>query len=439
MANKEKNVMEYGAAGKAMYHLVAFVEGYDQQIISVCMRAFEMTLGFSQSNLSLIKTIETMAVLGCSLFWGYLADKFDPNLVLGAGLLIAGFTSVMLGTSSLLPVVLGLRFLHGFGMASINPSTHKVISSQHRVTSTSGAYGGVQAMNCIGRLFSAFLTALVASKLLYGHHGWRTCYVLLGYVWILLGTAVSFFMTGKGIIALPKEKRLWDSFTTVFGMKTSYIIIITLFVSEAPLAAFNYMVLYLQYLGVSDIMAGVACAVTLIGGAVGSVAGGEVIKAIDKVCDKYGMLVSGIVVVCLRLVVCFFFFLGPSPQGKLLWYHYLELALLGASLVSISGVDKPIIKNINDQASQAISAAIVRCIAGVMSSVILYQVAGYLSEKVFGYVKSTQKFAEMDPAFMAKNASALRNSMMYIIVGGTILNIICYVAMCFTYKDEKKS
>ncbi|GBE60438.1 major facilitator superfamily member protein [Babesia ovata] len=379
--------------------------------------------------------------------------------------------------------ILFLRFLHGFGFACVYPVQQKIVAEstmskeeedkkkaaqQQGKGGPSGPSGQsedaaskkkkeskeaskkftiFQALNCIGRLLCAVITTLIAKKVLLGYYGWRTSYVVLGYVWILFAIAIVFGMDLKACNknkASPKHsgefsKRILDAFGAVFGCRTAGISIFTLFIAEAPMCAFNYMTIYLQYLGVSDTMAGVAIAITLIGGAAGSGAGGVIIEKIAGKFQDFGELSSGMVVMGIRLVVCLLFFLGKAPCGKLLWYHYVELATLGATLVTVGGVDRAIMKDSIDDQHQATGSAIIRTISGISSSIILYQVSAYLTEKVFGYVPSRESFETMATEVKERNAEALRKSMMYIILAGTALNVLCYVAMCFTYKEDRMS
>ncbi|GBE59464.1 major facilitator superfamily member protein [Babesia ovata] len=184
-------------------------------------------------------------------------------------------------------------------------------------------------------------------------------------------------------------------------------------------------------------MAGVAIAITLIGGAAGSGAGGAIIDKIAENVDKYGELASGIAVMVVRLIVCLLFFLGKAPCGKLQWYHYVELATLGGTLVTVGGVDRAMLKKSIEKKHQATASAIIRTISGISSSIILFQVSAHLTEKVFGYVPSRESFETMEAAVKERNAEALRKSMMYIILAGTLLNALCYIAMFFTYEGDK--
>ncbi|CDR95779.1 hypothetical protein BBBOND_0209320 [Babesia bigemina] len=472
-ANSKKGT--YGPLAQALYFLVSFFEGYDQQVLSMCMRAFELTLGFSQSQLSTLATVSTMSRMGCCIIWGLLADAHESQYVLGAGLLVMGLASIFLSSASHYKIVF-LRFLHGFGFACVYPVQQKIVSestdskeAEEAAKKVEGAqnqgkkpdetskkkeskaaskiFNYLQALNCIGRLLCAVITTIIARKVLLGYYGWRTSYVVLGYVWILFGISIVFGMKlercdDKNNSANSEERfiqRISGAFSAVFNCKTAGISIFTLFIAEAPMCAFNYMTIYLQYLGVSDTMAGVAIAITLIGGAVGSVAGGIAIEKFAKTLPDYGELISGCIVMIVRFVVCLLFFLGKLPCGKLLWYHYVELATLGGTLVTVGGVDRAIMKDSIDDNHQATASAIIRTISGISSSVILFQVSAYLTEKVFGYVPSRESFDIMATEIKERNAEALRKSMMYIILAGTLLNTLCYIPLFFTYKTERKS
>ncbi|GBE60184.1 major facilitator superfamily member protein [Babesia ovata] len=450
---------DYDTLGQALYNLVSFIEGYDQQVLSMCMRAFELTLGFSQSQLSTLATVSTMSRMGCCLIWGLLADKHESNYVLGAGLLVMGMASIVLSSASQYRSILFLRFLHGFGFASVYPAQQKIVSDSHVSSKVSGVFTTLQALNCIGRLLCAVITTIIARKVLLGYYGWRTSYVVLGYVWILFGIGIVFGMKSTphkegdktpGAVSQVQQdgdansadskNTLTDliatAFTEVFTSRTAWISIFTIFIAEAPMCAFNYMTIYLQYLGVSDTMAGVAIGITLIGGAAGSGAGGKIIDKLASLWKGYAEPTSGAIVMIIRYVVCLLFFLGPAPNGRLLWYHYVELAILGSTLVTLGGVDRPVMKNAIERDHQATASAIIRCISGIASSVIFFQISAYLTEKVFGYVPSRESFETMAAEVKEKNAEALRKSMMYIILAGTTLNLVCYAALFFTYRED---
>ncbi|CDR93768.1 Putative sialic acid transporter [Babesia bigemina] len=437
--------VEHDAVGKSLYSLVSLVEGFDQHMLCMCMRAFEASLGLNQSQLSTLMTVSNISRLGCCLIWGLLADKYKLNHVFAAGLLWMGIFSIIQSSTSDYKSIIILRILHGFAFACIYPVQQKIVAEDYSDVSCNLIFGTMQALNCIGSLVCAVVTTRIARQVILGHYGWRTAYVVLGYVWILFGIAIMYGMTrGKSEKERCNAKDKTDvkevievAFSAVFYCKTAGISIFTLFVAETPTCAISNMALYLQYLGVSDAMAGVAVATTMIGCALGSGVGGLIIKYISENYERRGELYSGIAVLVIRLILCLLFFLWKPPCGTLCWYHYMELAAFGGTLVTVGGVDRALLKKAIEDKCQATAAAVIRTISGIASIVILFQISTYLSENVFGYIPSTAPFETMQVSIKHRNAEALKLSMMYIIVAGTILNIFCYVALlCYAPERE---
>ncbi|GFE55185.1 major facilitator superfamily protein [Babesia ovis] len=436
--NSGKAQFEYTIFGKLIYHLVAFLEGYDLQVVSVCMRAFEMSLKFSPSKLSTMVTVDSMGLLGGAVIWGTLADIFQCQFLVAGAAMLTGIANILLASASDYKTVLVLRFIHGFGVGAVNPVQPKIVSSSVPTNNHPLSYGLLLAMSCTGRVFSAILTTLAASKIWYGHNGWRICYIVLGYIWIFMGSVA---LVGMKASVADKNGSggQWDNLGKAFRKLTMYIIILVFFVSDAPFCAFTYMVMYLQYLGVSDIMAGVAVAVTLIGIAVGAGGGGRIISLVGEKYDNYGLLASGVVCLIIRFGACAFLFLGPAPKGKLLWYHFLVYFTIGATMVTLGSVDRTILSNIVHKDIQATAAAVVRSVAGIASSVVLYPLAGRLAEKVFKYTPSSEALDKMTDVVKKKNADALRKTMMYIMLIGTAINAALYLLAMIKCKEDKEN
>ncbi|KAK1937967.1 putative transporter [Babesia divergens] len=353
-------------------------------------------------------------------------------------MLISGMVCILLGNALSYPVILSLRFLHGFAMACAAPAMQKIITDSVESTEHSTYFGFCHSVSCLGRLISAVVTTYTSMAMFLGRHGWRMCYCILGYVWIIMGTFVVFFMKPNPESKDSKTDFL-EAITATFKGSTSYLLYFAIYMSDAPLGAFVYMISYLQYTGLSDIMAGVGCATAVIGGFIGGASLGKLITLCHNSNDKYGRLSVGTVIVASRIPIALAIFRGPMPTGgRLAWFHYLEFGLLGASLVAVSSVDRPIIADIVDQKFQASANAIYRSFAGIPSSATFVPLCGFLAERVFGYTPTTESVHTMPAELKALNARALGDSMMYIICVGTAINVVCYVAMLFTYPGDSK-
>ncbi|GBE62617.1 major facilitator superfamily member protein [Babesia ovata] len=443
-ASKKVNA-DYGVFGQVLYHLVSFTEGYEQQVLYMCVRTFQSTLKFSKRQLTMLVTVSIMSRMCCSLVWGLLADAFETNLVLAAGLLFMGIASIFLSSASHYSAILFLRFLHGAAFGCVYPVQQKIISdSEDDGSNSSSTFTRLHALNTIGRMLCAVLTTEAAQNILLGYIGWRVSYIVLGYVWISIGIAIIFAMQTKEDISTPYEsiqkftEQISGAFKAVFASWSAFLSIFTMLIAEAPMCTLPYMITYLEYLGVSDLKVGVAIVVTTIGGAAGTAAGGIVIDKITSTHKDYGELIAGIVVMGVRLIVCLLFFMSPAPDGRLLWYHYIEFAILGATLVTVGGVDRPIMRKAIEDKYQATASAIIQCISGISISVSFVEIFAWVSEKLHGYVPSNKPLEAMDDGMKDRNTEALRKSTMYIIVIGSLLNIACYGALFGRYKEDKK-
>ncbi|KAK1936819.1 putative transporter [Babesia divergens] len=245
----------------------------------------------------------------------------------------------------------------------------------------------------------------------------------------------------KGSTSESKDSKtdFLEAITATFKKPSSYLLLFTIYISDAPFGAFVYMISYLQYTGLSDIMAGVGCATALIGGFIGGASLGKLITLCHNADQNYGRLSVGTLIVASRILIVIAIFRGPMPTGgKLAWFHYVELALFGASLVTVSSVDRTIIADIVTKDFQASANAIYRSFAGIPSSATFVPLCGFLAERVFGYTPTTESVHTMPAELKALNARALGDSMMYIICVGTAINVVCYVAMLFTYPNDSK-
>ncbi|CDR95298.1 hypothetical protein BBBOND_0204560 [Babesia bigemina] len=443
----EKQTEDYGTFGQVLYHLVSFTEGYEQQVLYLCMRLFESTMGFTKQQQTMLMTVSIMSRLCFSLVWGLLADAFETNLVMSAGLLFMGIASILLSSTSRYSSILFLRFLHGAAFGCIYPVQQKIISDRDDDddrNSSSSTFTRLHALNCIGRMLCAAITTEAAQNILLGFIGWRVSYIVLGYVWISIGIAIIFVMTTPKELISPYNsmmgviQQISGAFSAVFTNWSAFLCIFTMLIAEAPMCTLPYMITYLEYLGVSDLKVGIAIVVTTIGGAAGTAAGGIVIENITSMHKDYGELIAGIVVMGVRLIVCVLFFVSPAPDGRLMWYHYIEFAVLGATLVTVGGVDRPIMRKVIEDKYQASASAIIQCISGISISISFVEIFAYVSEKLHGYAPSTQAIDDMDAALKDNNTEALRKSTMYMIVIGSLLNIACYGALFATYKEDKK-
>ncbi|KAK1444682.1 multiplied multi-transmembrane transporter-like protein [Babesia gibsoni] len=437
---------KYGTFAIVLYHVCAFVTACDLQTVVIFMRAFEVDLGLSPSSLSVMKTAEFVSGTVCSPIWGLLVDRFVVNHVYPAGAFLGGVICILLACVSNYPFIIFLRILHGFALAGWGPIIHKIIIDS-RPNSEVGLYYGIYiAVMCAASLIFLCCGSQLALTTIAGYYGWRFCYVLFGVIWFIIGILVYFYLipVDDGIFmkrhvslcgVKAEMKALVRSIRQVTHVSTFWILVLVTMASDAPAAIALYLMMYLQYCGLSDVIAGVACAVIAVGTFFGVIIGGFVADSWHKKSEKYGRIAIGTIVVVMRLIVISLLLCIPI-KDSLKWYNWIELALFGVSALTFANVDRPMLAAVVPRENQALGVALIRVIGDLPSWAVYLPLIGFMSEKSFGYVKTRELVEDMDPLIRDGNATALRKSMVYVACFGVLCNLFLYAAMVFTYPDD---
>ncbi|GBE60188.1 major facilitator superfamily member protein [Babesia ovata] len=339
--------------------------------------------------------------------------------------------------------ILALRVIHGCALGCTPPTTQKLITLSTDEKSHAAAFGMLHCVACLGRLVSAVLVTYVSGLQIAGYPGWRACYLALGAVWLAMSGITVFFLkpvNGEDIpVSMEERGSIMDTLRAIFKTATCKLLLFVVFISDAPFCAFAYIILFLQYSGVSDMKSGITCGLTLVGGCLGGGLGGFIVDWCHKKSADYGRLHAANVIMLIRLAASVALFMGPAPDGDVSWYHVIELMILGASLMTVSSIDRPILASVVPKKYQASAAGLIRCIAGVLSTICFLPLCGFLAEKAFGYEPSSAPISSMLRSTRVNNGEALRKSIMYLLLIGTAINAMCYAAFFFTYPQDSKA
>ncbi|KAK1444096.1 multiplied multi-transmembrane transporter-like protein [Babesia gibsoni] len=449
MDTDKRPLRHYGPLASVLYHVCVFINAYDIQIIPVCMRAFEVSLYLSPSSLSIMVTAELICAMGVSPFWGLLADKYGCRHVESTAMLLNGLVCTLLGLASSYPYIVFLRILHGLGLGCTGPVIQKVITDSRPREAHGSFFGMYYAVNCLGRLASIFVTILLAMKNISGHYGWRLCYIVMGSVWLIMGVLIYFYMKPEDdnveIGVAPDECSSWgvrilQCIKLMFKKRTYRILLLVIYATESFMSILIYTILYLQYSGLPNVLVGVAVAVLRFGGMTGGLLGGFAIDACHKMNKTYGRIMSGAVVISVRLLLVTLLLSWPIEGGELQWYYYIGFFMLGASLFTKESVDRPIISAVVPRESQATALSLTRVFGGMPGCAIFPSLFGYLAEKRFGYIKTSELIEDMALETRVTNADALRRSMMCLMIASSLFILFLYFGLFFIYpKDVEAS
>ncbi|KAK1445201.1 multiplied multi-transmembrane transporter-like protein [Babesia gibsoni] len=425
-----------------LYHVFTFLDAYSTQSLYVCMGAFEVDLGISPSSLSIVAMAHMLSELALSPLWGYLVDNKERHYVECIAMLIIGITSILLACTSSYPLILVLRFLHGASLGCTGPVIQKIITGSRCDSEQATWFGIYAAVYGLGSLIGCGTNSLLSMKNLIGLYGWRLSYCILGYSWLVTAPLVFYFMkpnpgsdqssgSNNGSDTIAKKLKC------IFKVKSYWLLVAVMFASEAAYAFMAYIPLYLQYSGLSEMAVASLAAVVVFGGMFGGLFGGKLIDWRHKNCPEYGRLGFAVDALLIRLMYITMLMWWPVPTNGLTWEHYVEAFIVGATLVTIHSVDRPMLDDVVPKGSEGTALSFLRMIAGVPSSLLFPPLIANMAERVYDYVKGAGFGEGADRKVMASNANALRRSIMYIMIGATAVNVALYVGLFFTYKKDK--
>ncbi|KAK1442253.1 multiplied multi-transmembrane transporter-like protein [Babesia gibsoni] len=426
-----------------LYHVFALLDAYSTQSLCICMGAFEVDLGLSPSSLSAMATAHVLFELALSPIWGLLVDKKGCHLVESIAMLIMGITSILLGCTSCYPLILVLRLLHGASLGCTGPVIQKIITGWKSECEQATWFGIYAAVFGFGSLLGSGINSLLSMKNLLGLYGWRLSYCVMGYAWLLAAPLVFKFMrpnsdgSNNSTNSNNGNDNIGKKLKCIFQVPSYWLLVAVYYASEASYAFMAYIPLYLQYSGLSEMAIACLCASVVFGGMFGGLFGGKLIDMCHKAWPTNGRLCFAAAALSVRLMYITMLMWWPIPKSGLTWEHYVEAFMVGATLVTIHSVDRPMLDDVVPKGSEGTALSFLRMIAGVPSSLLFPPLIGNMAERVYGYVKGAGFGEGADRAVMASNANALRRSIMYIMIGATAFNVALYVGLFFTYKDDK--
>ncbi|KAK1444095.1 multiplied multi-transmembrane transporter-like protein [Babesia gibsoni] len=445
-SESDKPSVTYPWYAKVLYHVYPAIDAFDMEILPICMRAFEVSFGLSPSSLSIVAACEQGAAFLLSPLWGFLLRYRKPYQIETPAMLVCGIMCIILGiTRSYMMLVLA-TLVHGFVLGVTGPIHQKIITSSVNKDDRDFWYGIFTGVYYSGALLSSMLASRFSLRNVFGQYGWRFYYCAVGYMWLVAAVPTYFFMrpTGddkNGGSKGPQQSgnnngSIWQSIKRLFTINT-YIFIITLtYVSESCELFMGYIVIYLQYCGVPNHRAGFAISAVHMGNMVAGFAGGHAVGLVHSKFNNYGKQFMGIAVVTIRMIAITLLLWRPFEGGNMRWHHYSCLLLFGVAMLNRSIIDRTIISDVVQEDDAAIALSLARAIAAIPSYFTFPPLIGYLTENVFGYIKTEELVEDMDRLTRITNATALSKSLLYIMGGSCLANMALYGGMIYTYSKD---
>jgi len=435
-------------------YLVCLIEGLDISLLPASLKALETEAGLTPSKLGLLGMSQGVFQSVSGLVWGSMADRgYSRKALIGAGTLGWASLTILLGVSTSFEALFILRCLNGFALASLSPIAQSVLSDVADPEQRGVAFGMTQFSWNLGMGVSSLCVTAVSQMTVdvlgVPVSGWRVAFILVGVLSLLLFIGVIFLMpevhrtsgahrtygTETCGLNLADELRLLRSYFTI----PSFVVILVQAVfGLVPWAALSFLIVWLQYLGLSDLASGAVAMCLNFSCAVGGPIGGWVGDRLSTWSRFHGRPLTAQLSVTAGIVLFIVILLALPREWQTLPVMATLITMFGltASWAGV-GCNSPLLLELVDERSTARVIALLNAISGAASAMFGGPVVGLLAE-VMGYVvPADNATVELMPQEdRERNSAALTKAL----VAGTIppwgLCLIAFTLLHFTYKRD---
>jgi len=206
-----------------------------------------------------------------------------------------------------------------------------------------------------------------------------------------------------------------------------------------PGAAGSFFTMYMQYLGINNILCGAIASMSTFGDTFGSMIGGYLGDVAHSNSPHYGRTCVALTSVALGLPFLYVTLqVIPMDASYSLVFGAIQFLAGLTTTWEVPACITPMVVDImpHDQLSSAFAWEIAIVFAsGTTVGPIL---AGFMIEDVFDYQSSSKSIAKMSTETMDHNAHALRNGIFYSCLWPLIISLALFCVLFKTYPEDAK-
>eukprot|EP00448_Togula_jolla_P009783 CAMPEP_0170600070 /NCGR_PEP_ID=MMETSP0224-20130122/17141_1 /TAXON_ID=285029 /ORGANISM="Togula jolla, Strain CCCM 725" /LENGTH=452 /DNA_ID=CAMNT_0010924777 /DNA_START=48 /DNA_END=1406 /DNA_ORIENTATION=+ len=417
------------------------IKGADLQLLPASFRAMEVDLHTAPFTLALLALCQGVSAAATGPIWGNLVDSGVSRkmlLVIGSG--CWGLCTFLLAFVSTLTSMALLRVFNGAALSMLLPVVQSFVAELAGKEDRGSVFGWLYFSSNLGQLLACLFVTPISSQKVFGMDGWRFALAVTGALsWSVMLIIPSMIHEEPPTfrphrLGIQREIRKLNSFIRI---PTFCVIILQGVFGTVPGAAFSFITMFFQYMGISDFEVALVIALRVIGEACGGLLGGTVGDGLHNWSHKYGRALTAQISILSSIPMVLLIFLCIPRNvtmitafGGLLFLH----GVMGAWVAP--GCICPIMCEIVPRSSLASAYAWELALVFCSGNLFGPMMVGLLSQQIFGYTLSDEPVSQMKPEIRQQNAEALGKALF---LSSAIPYVLCaalFTLLYFTYEKD---
>jgi MFS family permease len=420
-----------------------FLDSASSAALASSFRALEVEIGLSPMKQGAVLMMQNLTGSLFAPLWGYKADRSDRLQVLA---MAAGIWSVSTAVTAHAGMhgfvaLIFARILYGVGTSGVTPVVQSIIADMFPDEERGRAFAFCIAASCLGMLVSTVVvTGVSMHDVNTTYQGWQIAFLVLGGAAALFSVALVLLARN---LPIPRAEGLagsaWDDFVETFKMPTFRVVLLQgAFVCTA-LEAHAFLVIWAQYIGYQNWVAGILVSMGMLGTLVGCFVGGSLGDWAAHKSPDHGRIYVGQVGGSLMLT----FWIGIMVVPHKTRYVYI-LGLLLFLFGSVKnweyvGAIRPILVEVAPSRRRGQTIGYAAAVDGIVSASLGGPLIGLLAEQVFGYEQTSLDVNVMPEEQRLGNLGALTRALGVVTAACITGNLIAFSILHYTYAADRSA
>jgi len=435
--------------------LVGVLEGADMVLLPCVFYALQQDLGLNLNSMAIMNTVQALSGNFAAPVWGTFADKgmMERRSIIVLGCVLQGLITVILAGIDTLGLMIFLRCLNGIMLASLKPIANGIVADVTSEENRGKAFAGIQLAMNVGMMTGSLVGTNLARRTVFGLHGWRVAFIIIGGASVLVGLITWVFMEEppragrhqeEGESKVVAKRSCWAAFkaefkdlSIYFRMPSFCVLVLQGCFGTVPWNALAFKTLFFQLSGITDFQASLIDVFAQIAGSFGGIIGGVVGDGMSRCSPNHGRPLTAQISVLAGIPIVWFIFMAPAPENGAFAYYLLLMATLGLTATWCGvGVNLPILAQIVREDRRSTIMAWEGTMESTVSAIFGNTMVGVLAQNVFGYDLSSAKENVSDGN--DENTKALGTALMLVSFFPWILCFFCYTLLHWSYARDLK-